>query len=730
MGFFDFIGPGSEDVGNIGNWSGDQYADFNGNPVWGQYFGYRDQNQHVDPSTGAAETDVRRARSLGEAAAQRQAYQNDYTDANSALGWGYSDRYNANADRDSQLGAAAMQRGAADLQYQAAMGNTPSRAELLGRNMLDQGFQQQLAAAAGARGGGLAQAAAQRQAYQGGAGYYQQGMNSLASLRADEMARAREGYGQSAAAYMQGLHGVRAQDYMGAQNATSMADAYARMAAQQGENEMRQRTLNDLQQQYFEGQGWNTRNAQANLGVQSEQLRQGVHASQVENQRYQAGQMNQLYGSLASAGSTFGGSMIASGASNASTGSNSTGGSQNYIMGGHDNPYAEGGPAKSGKPMLVGEHGPEIIVPKQDAVIIPNTADQPSVFYGPDGRPYANTAAGPAPLTPPQREMKSFRRDTPAQQKATTDAYHASLARAADAQMAAYGRQLQQGPAVARYEGEIDQAPPGWLADYMATQPTPSLTLGQGAITPAEMRAAAAMRPSLMGGREDPYLVAAREDGGPVEAGQPTMVGENGPEYVAPAIASTLPPPKPPLITPEPQQITLRDAAAAYPTLSQAAAQRWQVGTDEEPEAVPAGALPPPDPAKIAQMAAAKPMREMKTFERTEPNRKQLWREYRAATSPEEMGLAYTAAVLKKEAKDEYDSAKQALKYAAPVSGLAGGYLMSPVVGAGFFGAAPVHAAGGLALAARARLNAEEEAKLRAFRENLAKRAQAAARKP
>ena len=33
---------------------------------------------------------------------------------------------------------------------------------------------------------------------------------------------------------------------------------------------------------------------------------------------------------------------------------------------------AEGGPVSAGKPYLVGEKGPEIVVPKQDATVIPN----------------------------------------------------------------------------------------------------------------------------------------------------------------------------------------------------------------------------------------------------------------------------------------------------------------------------------------------------------------------
>jgi hypothetical protein len=314
--------------------------------------------------------------------------------------------------------------------------------------------------------------------------------------------------------------------------------------------------------------------------------------------------------------------------------------------------------------MLVGEHGPEVIVPTQDITVVPNPGDQPSVFYGPDGRPYANTAAGPAPLTPPQREMKAFRRDTPAQQHVVTQAYNAGLARAADAQMATYQKQLAQGPAVVRDEGEIDQAPPGWLSDYMATQ--------------------------------QPVMLAAREEGGPVEAGQPVIVGENGPEYVAPAIASTLPPPRPPRLEVAPRPMTMSQAAIAR--MLPVDEEEGDEGPEADEEATIPGALPPPDQVKIARMAM--PQREMKTFTRM--------------PSPEQEQLAQEAAIYRRGEQWHNAAALQSARDAMPVTGLGGGYIMTPVVGPAMLGAAAAlrggaYATGQVAKQAEAKLGARKK---------------------
>lgn len=96
------------------------------------------------------------------------------------------------------------QASALSLQQQAAMGNAPSRAELLSRHQMDQAASGQQSLAAGARGP-AALAMAQQQA----AGNTARSMSDISAntsaMRADEMARARD-------AYMAGASGMRGQD--------------------------------------------------------------------------------------------------------------------------------------------------------------------------------------------------------------------------------------------------------------------------------------------------------------------------------------------------------------------------------------------------------------------------------------------------------------------------------------------------------------------------------------
>ncbi len=69
------------------------------------------------------------------------------------------------------------------------------------------------------------------------------------------------------------------------------------------------------------------------------------------------------------------------------------------------------------------------------------------------------------------------------------------------------------------------------------------------------------------GGSPGASPIGYREEGGPVEEGKPYVVGEKGPElYVAPPIASTLPPPRPPPIqaTEETNQFASPNEQAVY----------------------------------------------------------------------------------------------------------------------------------------------------------------------
>lgn len=221
---------------------------------------------------GSKQAAVDRFQQMGQGYANTAAPTIDYSQAAqhrdqfaNARGLAYGNQQNAQYARGSQGDALGLMQG-------AAYGNAPSRAEILGHQMADQSLQAQMAGAASARGGALAQASAMRNAQQGAAAFQQQNTTNMAAMRADEMARARD-------AYMGGASTMRAQDYTGAAQATDMmgreADMMSRegqMAQAQTDTEMRQRMLNAQQQQYYEGLG----NDVNKFSVNTELAKQGL----------------------------------------------------------------------------------------------------------------------------------------------------------------------------------------------------------------------------------------------------------------------------------------------------------------------------------------------------------------------------------------------------------------------------------------------------------------------
>lgn len=175
----------------------------------------------------SAQLQAQRQRQMGGDAANRAAYQNDYTQSNEARG---------------------RMSGALDMTQAAAMGNAPSRAEILGQQMVGNSLDAQLAGAASARGGPMAQAAAARQAAAGAATMQQRGAADIAALRADEMARARN-------ELMQGSAAMRGQDLQA--------------AGMQAENERFQRGLNQQGQLSWEGLAQDTDKTQALIDMQT-----------------------------------------------------------------------------------------------------------------------------------------------------------------------------------------------------------------------------------------------------------------------------------------------------------------------------------------------------------------------------------------------------------------------------------------------------------------------------
>jgi|GEM_PF-2759751 len=230
-------------------YNNDPYGD---KQSWGGYAGRPDSpDNHGGTGNGAAQ-DANRYRNLGVAAANRQAYQQNFDAANS--------------DRNNAAYARLNQQDAVRLQQEAAYGQAPSAAQSLSRNMLDQSLQAQMAGAASARGGSLAQAAAMRGAAQQAGAMQQQGMNQIGAMRAQEMAQARD-------AYMGAASQLRGQDYQ------SQALAQQQAGMQQ-QSELAQRQMNQQAQMGYEQMGWNTQNAQLGADMQKYGTDQGTRNQQ------------------------------------------------------------------------------------------------------------------------------------------------------------------------------------------------------------------------------------------------------------------------------------------------------------------------------------------------------------------------------------------------------------------------------------------------------------------
>lgn len=228
-------------------------------------------SQHFTPS--GRQQDVERYRQMGQDAQGRGGINLNYGGAEDWFNKAQSDRTNAQVDRVFQNDALAKMRGAAN-------GTAPSQAQLLGQNMIDRSLQAQMAGAAGARGGPLAQMAAQRQVANNAASFQAQGGQQLAAMRANEMADARN-------AYMQGASGIRAQDYQGAQQAMGAAGQQAQMAQAQGQLTQQQRQLNQQAQMGYEGMAYdvnqnvfNAANNKAALAQQNSQFNKQMQQQQ------------------------------------------------------------------------------------------------------------------------------------------------------------------------------------------------------------------------------------------------------------------------------------------------------------------------------------------------------------------------------------------------------------------------------------------------------------------
>lgn len=194
-----------------------------------------------------------RYRSMGEAAANAPAYQVDF-----GL---------ANADRANGLAARAQQMQAANLMGQAAMGNAPSRAAIMGQQAAGQSLAATLGASAGARGMGAAAAQMQAQGQQ--AGMQLGNVNQFAGVRAGEMAQARDQFGNA-------MTGIRGGDYNTMGLDQGQADAQAK-------SEDAQRALNQAGQMGYEQMGINAEQQAVDSRLRQNQITANQNQAQADS---------------------------------------------------------------------------------------------------------------------------------------------------------------------------------------------------------------------------------------------------------------------------------------------------------------------------------------------------------------------------------------------------------------------------------------------------------------
>lgn len=307
----------------------------------------RTYNQDGSVNPGGADLATARFQQMGAAAGSTAAYQ-----ANVAP------QIN---DQGLAGGARVAQQTGLDLDLQAAQGNAPSAATIAGQQAIQQSLQAQMAGAAGARGGPAAQAAAERQAATGAGSFQQNALQTLASNRAAEMAQARGQYDTSAGA-------IRSGDQ-------SQQNIDLGVTGQDINNQNTQRALNQQGQLSYEQLGQNVQTAQMQAGA----TEAGIDAGNFNQGRSLANNDSQFtFNKIASLGGTVG-SGVAGGAAGAVANSGGGGGGS----GSNPGSAATGGEVDDAKPYLVGEKGPELIIPDKPGYVM--TAHQTAALLGGGG---------------------------------------------------------------------------------------------------------------------------------------------------------------------------------------------------------------------------------------------------------------------------------------------------------------------------------------------------------
>lgn len=215
--------------------------------AWGGEGYYYDENGKAVDGTTGAEKDATRYQSMGNGAQQVAPVQLDQTQANQSRG---------------------VQVGSLALLENAAQGNAPSQAAILGRSAGSDAMRAAQMQQAGARGGAASIGAA-RMAGIGAGNQTVQNLGQFGTMRAKEMA-------QNMGQFSTGADQMRGGDLTAATK-NAQLDATQRALAQQ-------------QQQQYEKMAWNTRNAdmQAQNESATQQAQQALALRKQRDAEHQA----------------------------------------------------------------------------------------------------------------------------------------------------------------------------------------------------------------------------------------------------------------------------------------------------------------------------------------------------------------------------------------------------------------------------------------------------------
>ena len=328
---------------------------------------------------GGADADAGRYGAMAMGAQGRQGEQVNY-------GLADRDRGLAMGARDLSLHSRDDERGIAALMAARARGEVPSIAQMQADRQMQQGMAQQTAQAASARGaGGLAlaqQNAANNVANMQGAISGQAQINAAQERLAAEQA-AMGAYGQVRSGDMN----MRGQDMQSQQLAAQQAQYQAQLNAQQ-------RQANDQFTLGMTGHERGVREAQLGAGMNQQGLMAGSH-----------GQSTGLNVGISGQNAAWEERLL-KGAMGAGQGA-SDGATQSGLLGGGSGTppvkaRALGGPISAGQPYLVGELGPELVVPNQGGTVLP-TSITSGLLGGKDAR--SNPMSGSAESLNPDASM-------------------------------------------------------------------------------------------------------------------------------------------------------------------------------------------------------------------------------------------------------------------------------------------------------------------------------------